>query len=592
MNGMNVKKPKKRGNLGRILRYVGKYPVSLVGSLFFALLSVVGTLLVPVFFGEAIDCIAGAGKVDFKTLLFLFIFTAEAVGMAAISQWLMSLCNNRISCNVVRDLRKDAFQKIAKLPLRYLDTHSHGETVSRVIADADQFSEGLLMGFTQFFTGITTILGTIAFMLFTNPKIGLVVVLLTPISIFIARFVATHTHKFFVEQTTTRGEQTAFVEEAIGGLKTTKAFSHEQENEDKFNGINKRLEKASLNATFYSSLTNPTTRFINNLVYAIVALMGAIDVASGTLVGGVAFTVGGLTKFLSYTNQYTKPFNEISGVITELKSAFACAARIFELIDETEETPDAQNKTLKSAQGNVTLQNVSFSYTQDKRLLENLSLDVTQGKRVAIVGRTGSGKTTLINLLMRFYDVDGGAVQVDGQDVRDITRRSLREHYGMVLQETWLKKGTVRENIKMGKPEASDEEMIAAAKAAHAHSFIKRMEKGYDTLLSEDGGNLSEGQKQLLCITRVMLALPPMLILDEATSSIDTRTEKRISKAFDTLMQGRTTFIVAHRLSTIVNADTILVMEAGRVVEQGTHKQLLQKNGAYAALYRAAGYLG
>ena len=592
MNGMNVKKPKKRGNLGRILRYVGKYPVSLVGSLFFALLSVVGTLLVPVFFGEAIDCIAGAGKVDFETLLILFIFTAEAVGMAAISQWLMSLCNNRISCNVVRDLRKDAFQKIAKLPLRYLDTHSHGETVSRVIADADQFSEGLLMGFTQFFTGITTILGTIAFMLFTNLKIGLVVVLLTPISIFIARFVATHTHKFFVEQTTTRGEQTAFVEEAIGGLKTTKAFSHEQENEDKFNGINKRLEKASLNATFYSSLTNPTTRFINNLVYAIVALMGAIDVASGTLVGGVAFTVGGLTKFLSYTNQYTKPFNEISGVITELKSAFACAARIFELIDETEETPDAQNKTLKSAQGNVTLQNVSFSYTQDKRLLENLSLDVTQGKRVAIVGRTGSGKTTLINLLMRFYDVDGGAVQVDGQDVREITRRSLREHYGMVLQETWLKKGTVRENIKMGKPEASDEEMIAAAKAAHAHSFIKRMEKGYDTLLSEDGGNLSEGQKQLLCITRVMLALPPMLILDEATSSIDTRTEKRISKAFDTLMQGRTTFIVAHRLSTIVNADTILVMEAGRVVEQGTHKQLLQKNGAYAALYRAAGYLG
>lgn len=592
MNGMHVKKREKRGNLGRVLRYVGKYPVSLVGSLFFALLSVAGTLLVPVFFGEAVDCIAGVGKVDWDKLFLLFIYTAIAAGVAALSQWLMSLCNNRISCNVVRDLRKDAFEKIAKLPLRYLDTHSHGETVSRVIADADQFSEGLLMGFTQFFTGITTILGTIAFMLITNLKIGLVVICLTPVSIFIARFVATHTHQFFVEQTTTRGEQTAFVEEAIGGLKTTKAFSHEQENENKFNEINKRLEKASLNATFYSSLTNPTTRFINNLVYAIVALMGAIDVARGTLVGGVAFTVGGLTKFLSYTNQYTKPFNEISGVITELKSAFACAARIFELIDETEQTSDVQNPDLQSAQGNVTLQNVSFSYTKDKRLIENLSLDVTKGKRVAIVGRTGSGKTTLINLLMRFYDVDGGAVKVDGQDVREITRRSLRKNYGMVLQETWLKKGTVRENIKMGNPQASDEEMIAAAKAAHAHSFIKRMEKGYDTLLSEDGGNLSEGQKQLLCITRVMLALPPMLILDEATSSIDTRTEKRISKAFDTLMEGRTTFIVAHRLSTIVHADTILVMEAGRVVEQGTHNELLQKNGAYATLYRAAGYVG
>lgn len=585
-----MKKMKKRGNFRRILRYVGKYPLSLTGSLLFALLSVAGTLLVPVFFGEAIDCIVGVGEIYWEELFSLFIKTAAAVGVAALSQWLMSLCNNRISCNVVRDLRKDAFHKIGSLPLRYIDSHSHGDTVSRVIADADQFSEGLLMGFTQFFTGVTTILGTIVFMLLTNVKIGLVVVFLTPVSIFIARFVATHTHKFFVEQTGTRGEQTAFVEEAIGGLKTTKAFAHEKENEDTFNEINARLEKASLNATFYSSLTNPTTRFINNLVYAVVALMGALDVANGTLVAGAAFTVGGLTKFLSYTNQYTKPFNEISGVITELKSAFACAARIFEFIDEEEEICDKQNETLGLAEGNVCLQNVNFSYSKERKLIEDLSLETKKGQRIAIVGRTGSGKTTLINLLMRFYDVDGGAVKVEGKDVREITRNSLRKNYGMVLQETWLKRGTVRENIKMGKKDATDEEMIAAAKAAHAHSFIKRMEKGYDTLLSEDGGNLSEGQKQLLCITRVMLALPPMLILDEATSSIDTRTERRISKAFDTLMQGRTTFIVAHRLSTIVNADCILVMESGHVVEQGTHKELLKKNGAYAALYNAAGY--
>ena len=579
--------PKKGGVLKRVLRYVGRYPVSLVGSLLFALLSVAATLCVPVFFGNAIDCIIEAGRVDFPALKSVFIQTAVAVCVAALSQWLAGLCNNRISCNVVRDLRKDAFAKLGKVPLKYIDTHSHGDTVSRVIADADQFSDGLLMGFTQFFTGVLTILGTIAFMLLTNWKIGLIVVLLTPVSLFVARFVATHTHKFFVEQTSVRGEQTAFTEEAIAGLKTTQAFAHEDENEQKFNEINARLEKAALNATFYSSLTNPSTRFINNIVYAVVALVGAIDVANGAIVAGAAFTVGGLTKFLSYANQYTKPFNEISGVVTELKSAFTCAARIFELIDETEEIPDSENTELSRAQGEVRLEEVSFSYTKERKLIEGLSLEVEQGKRVAIVGRTGSGKTTFINLLMRFYDVDKGAVKIDGWDLREITRASLRKNYGMVLQETWLKSGTVRENIRMAKPTATDEEIIEAAKKTRAHSFIKRMEQGYDTLLSEDGGNLSEGQKQLLCITRVMLALPPMLILDEATSSIDTRTEKKIGEAFDTLMEGRTTFIVAHRLSTIVHADTILVMEAGQVVEQGNHTELLKKKGAYAALYNS-----
>lgn len=569
---------KQNGTLKRILRYVGRYPVSLVGSLFFAIVTVAASLLVPVFFGDAIDCIVENG-VQWTELKRYFLLVAAAAGVAALSQWLMSLCNNRISCNVVRDLRRDAFAKIGKLPLKYLDAHAHGDTLSRIIADADQFSEGLLMGFTQFFTGVMTIGGTIGFMIATNYKIALVVVLLTPLSFLIARFVATHTHKFFVEQTKTRGEQTAFVEEAIAGLKTTQAFAREDENELKFNEINDRLEKAAMNATFYSSLTNPSTRFVNNLVYAAVALIGALNVAGG------GFTVGGLMKFLSYANQYTKPFNEISGVITELKSAFACAARLFELIDAQEECSDENSADLGYAEGNVSLENVYFSYTQERKLIEDLSLQVEKGKRVAIVGRTGSGKTTLINLLMRFYDVDAGAVKVENRDIRDVTRQSLRQNYGMVLQETWLKSGTVRENIKMGNPNATDEEMIAAAKAAHAHGFIKRMERGYDTVLSEDGGNLSEGQKQLLCITRIMLALPPMLILDEATSSIDTRTERKIGAAFDALMQGRTTFIVAHRLSTIVSADCILVMENGRVVETGTHSQLLKRDGAYARLY-------
>ncbi len=570
---------KSASTLGRILRYVGRYPISLMASLFFSVLTVIATLLVPVFFGDAIDCIMANG-VQWTELQNIFLKICIAVGVGAVSQWLTSLCNNRISCNVVRDLRKDAFDKLGKLPLQYIDAHSHGDTVSRVVADADQFSDGLLMGFTQFFTGILTILGTIVFMLLTSVKIGLVVVFVTPVSLFVARFVANHTHKFFQEQTATRGEQTAFTEEMIGGLKTVQAFAHEDENAESFDEINSRLEKASMNAIFYSSLTNPSTRFVNNLVYALVALLGALDVVAGT--GG--FTVGQLTKFLSYANQYTKPFNEISGVITELKGAFVCAARIFELMDETEEISDANNKELTQVTGMVTLENVAFSYTETKKLIEGLSLRVTPGQRVAIVGRTGAGKSTLINLLMRFYDVQDGSVQVDGEDIQRVTRKSLREHYGMVLQETWLKNGTVRENLTMGKPDATDEEMIAAAKAAHAHSFIKRMEKGYDTVLGESGA-LSEGQKQLLCIARIMLTKPPMLILDEATSSIDTRTELKISDAFGKLMEGRTSFVVAHRLSTIVHSDCILVMENGRVVEQGTHKELLALGGAYTTLY-------
>ena len=576
MKKQTQKAPK--GTLKRILRYVGKYPVSLIGSLLFSLIQVAASLLVPVLFGNAIDCIVD-GAVDKSGLGMQFIYIAVSVAIAALAQWLASIFNNKISCDVVRDMRKDAFYKLSALPLQYIDTHGHGDTVSRVVADADQFSDGLLMGFTQFFTGVLTILGTIGFMLITNFKIGILVVLLTPASIFVAKFVASHTHKYFVEQTATRGEQTAFVEECISGLKTIRAFSREDENQEKFDEVNARLKKAALNATFYSSLTNPSTRFINNLVYAAVALVGALDVAAGV------FTVGGLTKFLSYANQYTKPFNEISGVVAELKSAFACAARIFALLDEAEEPKDTDKITLPSATGNVALTGVYFSYDKNKPLIENLNLQATSGKRVAIVGKTGSGKTTLINLLMRFYDVDSGVVTVDGVDVREATRESLRKNYGMVLQETWLKSGTVRENIKMGKADATDEEMIAAAKAAHAHSFIKRMQKGYDTLIGEDGGNLSEGQKQLLCITRIMLALPPMLILDEATSSIDTRTESKIGGAFDTLMQGRTTFVVAHRLSTIENADCILVMQKGSVVEQGTHSELLSLGGAYAELY-------
>ncbi len=568
----------KPSTLKRVLSYAFKYPLSMLLSLLFSALSVVASLFVPIFIGNAIDCILESG-VLWEELTLIFIKIGVVVSISALSSWLTSLCNNRISCGVVRDVRKDAFHKIAALPLAYLDSHSHGDTVSRVVSDADQFADGLLIGFTQFFTGVLTILGTVALMLITNLYIGLVVILVSPASLFVAKFVATRTYKYFKEQVTARGEQTAFAEEAIAGLKTVQAFSHEKENEEKFDRLNTRLEKATMNATFFSSLTNPSTRFINNLIYALVALLGAF-----ACVGG-GFTVGDLTKFLSYANQYTKPFNEISGVVTELKSAFACAARLFELIDQTEEVSDENGVTIEEVNGNVAFDKVRFSYEKDKPLIENLSFTAKPAERVAIVGRTGSGKTTLINLLMRFYEVDGGAVTVEGTDIRDLTRNSLRASYGMVLQETWLKSGTVRENIKMGRPSASDEEMIAAAEAAHAHGFIKRLEKGYDTVLKEDGGNLSEGQKQLLCIARIMLTRPPMLILDEATSSIDTRTERKIVDAFGVLMEGRTSFIVAHRLSTVQNADVILVMENGRVVEQGKHQELLEKKGAYYTLY-------
>ena len=576
---------KKQSTLRRVLQYVGRYPLSLVGTIMFSCLTVAATLCVPVFFGNAVDCMVDKGAVDWQALKVSFLQVGVAAGIAALSQWLLSLCNNRISCNVVRDIRKDAFDKIGKLPLQYIDTHPHGDTVSRIVADADQFSDGLLMGFTQFFTGVTTILGTVAFMLATNWKIGLVVVVASPVSLMVAKFVTSHTHKFFVEQTETRGEQTAFVEEAIGGLKTTQAFAHEDENEAKFDEINARLEKSSMNAIFYSSLTNPSTRFINNLVYALVAMFGGFAVMGGGFaVSG--FSVGGLTKFLSYANQYTKPFNEITGVVAELKSAFTSAARIFELMDEQEEISDTGNEVLRTDEGGgeVRLQSVDFSYDKSGKLIEGLTLHVKKGQRIAIVGRTGSGKTTLINLLMRFYDVDGGRICVDGKDVREVTRRSWRQRYGMVLQETWLKHATVRENLKLGNPDATDEEMIAAAKAAHAHSFIKRMEKGYDTVLGE-GGGLSEGQKQLLCIARIMLVKPSILLLDEATSSIDTRTELKISDGFKKLTEGRTSFVVAHRLSTIVHSDCILVMKEGKVVEQGTHSELLRRGGEYAALY-------
>ena len=569
---------KKKSTLSRVIKYVGRYPLATIGSLLLSAVTVLFSLLVPVLIGEAVDCITEQGIV-WKELFKNMIWIAACVGASALAQFLQSLCNNRISVCVVRDLRRDAFHKLSKLPLAYLDTHGHGDTVSRIVADADQFSDGLLMGFTQIFTGVLTILGTVVFMLITHWQVGLIVILVSPLSLLLARFIATRTSRFFHEQTATRGEQTAFAEERIAGIKTVRAFAQEEESQQRFDQINGRLEKASMRATFYSSLVNPSTRFLNNLVYAAVALLGGLAVAGGT------FTVGGLTKLLSYASQYMKPFNEISGVVTELKGAMTCAERIFALMDETEEPSDASGETLDGAKGNVTLSDVSFSYVADKPLIEGLTLAVEQGKRVAIVGKTGSGKTTLINLLMRFYDVNGGGVLVDGKDVRTLKRASLRESYGMVLQETWLKSGTVRENIKFGREDATDEEMISAAKAAHAHSFIRLMEKGYDTVLSEDGGNLSEGQKQLLCIARIMLTRPPMLILDEATSSIDTCTELKIADAFAKLMNGRTSFIVAHRLSTIENADVILVMEKGHVVEQGTHAQLLEKGGAYASLY-------
>ncbi len=575
------------GTIKKVLSYIGKYKLLLPISMLFALITVALTLYVPILIGDAIDMIIGEGAVNFDGIRPLLIKAAILIGITALSQWLMSTINNRIAYHVARDIRNDAFSHIERLPLSYIDSHSRGDTVNRVINDTERFSEGLLLGFTQVFTGVLTILGTLVFMVVINPIIAAVVVLLTPISIFIARFISSRTYSMFRERSETEGEETALIEEMLGNQKVVKAFSHENEAVERFNEVNSRLEKAALRAIFFSSLTNPTTRFINSIVYAATALVGAI-IAISTAGTAAAFTVGEFACILSYSNQYTKPFNEISGIFAEFQNALASASRVFELIEAPAEIPDGESAVvLESAEGNVELSKVSFSYSPSKPLIEDLNLSVKPGQRVAIVGPTGCGKTTIINLLMRFYDVCGGSISVDGHDVRDITRDSLRASYGMVLQETWLKSGTVRENIAFGKPDATDEEIVAAAKAAHAHSFIKRLKNGYDTKIGEGGEELSEGQKQLLCITRVMLALPPLLILDEATSSIDTRTEMRIQKAFAELMRGRTSFIVAHRLSTIREADVILVMKDGHIIESGTHDELIAKGGFYHELYNS-----
>lgn len=580
-------KEKRQGQLAtlkKVLHYMKHYIPLLVLSVILATVSVALTLYFPILTGRAIDLILAKGRVDFDGIIALAKQGVIVIAITAAAQWIMNMCNNRMTYNIVRDIRKDAFDKIEKLPFSYIDSHSHGDMVSRIIADVDTFADGLLMGFTQLFTGLATIIGTLLFMISINIKITLVVVILTPISLFVASFIAKKTYSMFQLQSKTRGEQTALIEEMIGNQKVVQAFNHEDEALEEFDEINNRLQKYSLRATFFSSLVNPSTRFVNSLVYAAVGITGALAV----ILKGGAFTVGNLSCFLSYANQYTKPFNEISGVVTELQNALACAARIFELIEEPSEIPDdADAYVLKEADGTVDIEDVYFSYVPDQHLIEDFNLHVKPGQRIAIVGPTGCGKTTLINLLMRFYDTNSGRIKVSGHDIMHMTRQSLRANYGMVLQETWLKKGTIRDNICMGKPDATEEEMIAAAKASHAHSFIKRLPHGYDTLISEDGGNLSQGQKQLLCITRVMLCLPPMLILDEATSSIDTRTEIRIQKAFLTMMQGRTSFIVAHRLSTIREADVILVMKDGKIIEQGNHETLLAQNGFYANLYNS-----
>ncbi|MCI9539366.1 MAG: ABC transporter ATP-binding protein [Eubacterium sp.] len=566
----------------RVLSYIRRYTFFLICSLVLAAVTVALTLYVPILTGQAIDCIIAPGAVDFDAIRHILWKIGGAVAVTMVAQWIMNVCNNKITFNIVRDIRDEAFRRIQELPLKYIDGHSHGEVVSRVIADVDQFADGLLMGFTQLFTGVVTILGTLLFMLSVNVSITLVVVVITPVSLLVASFIAKRTYEMFKLQSETRGEQTALVEEILGNQKVVQAFAYEDDAQEKFDEINERLRKCSLRGIFFSSITNPATRFVNSLVYAGVGISGAFFAIQGSL------SVGQLSCFLRYANQYTKPFNEISGVVTELQNAIACAGRIFELIDETPQTPDAEDAVvLHDVDGSVKIQDVSFSYVPEQQLIENFNLDVKPGQRVAIVGPTGCGKTTLINLLMRFYDVNAGKILVSGYDSHKITRESLRENYGMVLQETWLKQGTIRENIVMGKPEATDEEVIQAAKASHAHSFIKRLPKGYDTVIGEDGGSLSQGQKQLLCIARVMLCLPPMLILDEATSSIDTRTEIRIQNAFSKMMEGRTSFIVAHRLSTIREADVILVMKDGHIIEQGNHDELLKKEGFYAALYNS-----
>lgn len=569
--------------LKTVFDHIGKYKFYLLFSIVMAAISVILTLYIPILTGEAVDCIVGLGNVDFAGILEILKRMAVIILLTAAVQWLMNTCNNKIAYQVVRDVRDEAFKKLEILPLKYIDGHSHGDIVSRIIADVDQFSDGLLLGFTQFFTGVVTIIGTLLFMLSINVSTTIVVVILTPLSFFIAGFIAKRTFNMSKLQSETRGEQTAFINEMIDNEKVLKAFSHEDEAIEEFEEINERLEKASIKAIFFSSLTNPCTRFVNSLVYAGVGILGAFFAIKGRI------SVGQLTSFLSYANQYTKPFNEISGVVTELQTALACAGRVFEFIDEKPQLPDAADATVLTApKGQVVMENVSFSYNPEQKLIQNFNLEVKPGQRVAIVGPTGCGKTTVINLLMRFYDVNSGSIQIDGIDIRDMTRKSLRDSFGMVLQETWLHAGTIRDNIVMGKPDATDDEVIAAAKAAHAHSFIKRLPMGYDTVISEDGGSLSQGQKQLLCITRVMLCLPPMLILDEATSSIDTRTEIKISQAFHTMMKGRTSFIVAHRLSTIREADIILVMKDGNIIEQGNHETLLQKeNGFYANLYQS-----
>lgn len=571
--------------LNRVFSYVGRYKIHLAFSLLLAAVSVAGTLYVPVLLGNVIDFIVDKGKVDFDGMVPILVEVCVIVGVVALSQWIMNVLNNKITFGVVKDMRDKAFSKIEKLPVSYIDSHPSGEIVSRVIADVDQFADGLLMGFTQFFTGIITIIGTLIFMLSINFWITVVVVIVTPLSFVIASFVAKKTHKMFTLQSETRGEQTAFIDEMIGNAKTVDAYSHYDENLKTFDEINARLKEYSLKAVFFSSITNPATRFVNSIVYAAVALFGAFLAVKTQQ---QAITVGVLAAFLSYASQYTKPFNEISGVVTELQNAFACAGRLFELLEEKEVPPDKENAVeLKTVDGKLELKNVCFSYVENKKLIDNFNLSVKPGQRVAIVGPTGCGKTTLINLLMRFYDVNSGNIIIDDNDYDNVTRKSLRQNFGMVLQDTWLKSGTIRDNIKMGAPDATDDEVIEAAKKAHSHSFIKRLPEGYDTLIGEDGGSLSQGQKQLLCITRLMLCKPPMLILDEATSSIDTRTEIKIQKAFAALMQGRTTFIVAHRLATIKEADVILVMNNGSIVEQGTHKELLALDGFYTNLYNS-----
>lgn len=568
--------------LKRVLTHIKKYRILVTLSFVCAMITVASTLYAPILTGDAIDLIVGKGLVDFdgiKDIIYTFLMVTV---VTVISQWFMNIINNHITYSVVRDIRIEVFNHMEELPLSYIDSHKHGDIVSRIVSDIDQFADGLLMGFTQLFTGIVTILATLGFMIAVNVPIALVVIVLTPLSLFVASFIAKRTYHLFHQQSETRGEITALVDEMVGQQKIVQAFGYEDDALDRFEEINNRLEKDSMSATFYSSLVNPCTRFVNNLVYAAVGIIGAI---SAIMTG---FTVGQLTCFLSYANQYTKPFNEISNVITELQNAMACAGRVFELLDETPQVPEKENAhVLTDTKGAIEIKDVNFSYVKDKTLITNLNLSVKPGMRVAIVGPTGCGKSTLINLLMRFYDVDTGSISVDGTDIRDMTRDSLRQNYGMVLQETWLKSGTIRENIAYGKPDATDEEIVQAAKLAHSDSFIRRLPQGYDTVIAEDGGNLSQGQKQLLCITRVMLLLPPMLILDEATSSIDTRTEIRIQKAFNRMMQGRTSFIVAHRLSTIREADVILVMKDGNIIEKGNHDQLMAQNGFYTNLYNS-----